>query len=197
MKKLLLLLTMLTLVLSACAPFGGKEEEEVTQKTDETKETKETAIIPMYNISDSYYKMVLPFKQGAARGLTAERLNTRLDIDEFETGLMRLATESFNTNDYLFQEGQHLDEDTVLSWLARKKTGSDLKKAEKDDKDFKNLGLNPALPNSGSTKSKNENSPIYLASMLEHNYLIRKDKNSLQLGGVVIGLALNSVYYYL
>ena len=32
--------------------------------------------------------------------------------------------------------------------------------------------------------------------MLEHNYLIRKDKNSLQLGGVVIGLALNSVYYY-
>lgn len=98
----------------------GKEEEEVTQKTDETKETKETAIIPMYNISDSYYKMVLPFKQGAARGLTAERLNTRLDIDEFETGLMRLATESFNTNDYLFQEGQHLDEDTVLSWLARK-----------------------------------------------------------------------------
>ena len=37
-------------------------------------------------------------------------------------------------------------------WHA--KTGSDLKKAEKDDKDFKNLGLNPALPNSGSTKSK-------------------------------------------
>lgn len=71
-----------------------------------------------------------------------------------------------------------------------------MKKAEKEDKDFKNLGLNPALPNSGSTKSKNENSPIYLASMLEHNYLIRKDKNSLQLGGVVIGLALNSVYYY-
>ena len=140
MKKLLLLLTMLTLVLSACAPFGGKDEEEVTQKTDETKET---AIIPMYNISDSYYKMVLPFKQGAARGLTAERLNTRLDIDEFETGLMRLATESFNTNDYLFQEGQHLDEDTVLSWLARKKTGSDLKKAEKEDKDFKNLRLKP------------------------------------------------------
>ena len=110
---------MLTLVLSACAPLGKGRGRGHT-KTDETKETKETAIIPMYNISDSYYKMVLPFKQGAARGLTAERLNTRLDIDEFETGLMRLATESFNTNDYLFQEGQHLDEDTVLSWLARK-----------------------------------------------------------------------------
>ena len=32
--------------------------------------------------------------------------------------------------------------------------------------------------------------------MLEHDYLIRKDKDRLQLGGVVIGLALNSVHYY-
>lgn len=56
--------------------------------------------------------------------------------------------------------------------------------------------MNPALPSSGSTEEKNESSPIYLASMLEHDYLVRKDKNSIQLGGVMIGLALNSVYYY-
>lgn len=171
----------------------GEKEEEITQKT---AKSSEKAIVPKYNISDSYYKMVLPFKAGKARGLTTEQLNTRLDIDEFETGLMRLAQDSFSTDDYLFQEGQYLDEDTVLSWLARKKTGSDLKKAEKEDKNFKNEGLNPALPSSGSTEEKNESSPIYLASMLEHDYLVRKDKNSIQLGGVMIGLALNSVYYY-
>ncbi|ASS73357.1 hypothetical protein C6370_18970 [Bacillus atrophaeus] len=181
-------------MLSSCSPsFGGDKEEEITQKTEKSSEK---AIIPKYNISDSYYKMVLPFKAGKARGLTTERLNTRLDIDEFETGLMRLAQDSFSTDDYLFQEGQYLDEDTVLSWLARKKEGSDLKKAEKKDKDFENLGLNPVLPSSGSTKEKNENSPVYLATMLEHDYLVRKDKNSIQLGGVMIGLALNSVYYY-
>ncbi|KAA6447150.1 MULTISPECIES: CamS family sex pheromone protein [Bacillus] len=181
-------------MLSSCSPsFGGDKEEEITQKTEKSSEK---AIIPKYNISDSYYKMVLPFKAGKARGLTTERLNTRLDIDEFETGLMRLAQDSFSTDDYLFQEGQYLDEDTVLSWLARKKEGSDLKKAEKEDKDFENLGLNPVLPSSGSTKEKNESSPVYLATMLEHDYLVRKDKNSIQLGGVMIGLALNSVYYY-
>ncbi len=32
--------------------------------------------------------------------------------------------------------------------------------------------------------------------MLEQDYLVRKDKNSIQLGGIMIGLALNSVYYY-
>ncbi len=175
------------------AEFRGNKEEEITQKT---AKSSEKAIIPKYNISDSYYKMVLPFKAGKARGLTADRLNTRLDIDEFETGLMRLAQDTFPTDDYLYQEGQYLDEDTVLSWLDRKKEGSDLKKAKKADSNFQNLGLNPVLPSSGSAKEKNENSPIYLASMLEQDYLVRKDKNSIQLGGIMIGLALNSVYYY-
>ncbi|MBA1160137.1 hypothetical protein CHCC14600_1725 [Bacillus licheniformis] len=195
MKKILCLAAAAgMLMLSACAPnFGGEEEQEMVQKTDKSKEK---AIIPKYNISDSYYKMVLPFKAGKARGLTTERLNTRLDIDEFETGMMRLAQDSFSTDDYLFQEGQYLDEDTVSSWLARKKTGDDLKKAEKDDKNFKNLGLNPALSGSGSTEKQNEESPIYLAHMLEHDYLVRKDKDTIELGGVVIGLALNSVHYY-
>ncbi|WP_424161603.1 CamS family sex pheromone protein [Bacillus amyloliquefaciens] len=197
MKKMLALAATATaavMMLSACSPsFGGNKEEEITQKT---AKSSEKAIIPKYNISDSYYKMVLPFKAGKARGLTADRLNTRLDIDEFETGLMRLAQDTFPTDDYLYQEGQYLDEDTVLSWLDRKKEGSELKKAKKADANFQNLGLNPVLPNSGSAKEKNENSPIYLASMLEQDYLVRKDKNSIQLGGIMIGLALNSVYYY-
>ncbi len=120
--------------LSLCAEFWGEEEQEMVQKTDKSKEK---AIIPKYNISDSYYKMVLPFKAGKARGLTTERLNTRLDIDEFETGMMRLAQDSFSTDDYLFQEGQYLDEDTVTSWLARKKTGDDLKKRRKTIKTSK------------------------------------------------------------
>lgn len=162
MKKMLALAATATaavLMLSACSPsFGGNKEEEITQKT---AKSSEKAIIPKYNISDSYYKMVLPFKAGKARGLTADRLNTRLDIDEFETGLMRLAQDTFPTDDYLYQEGQYLDEDTVLSWLDRKKEGSDLKKAKKADANFQNLGLNPVLPNSGSAKEKNENSPIY------------------------------------
>lgn len=72
MKKMLALAATATaavLMLSACSPsFGGKKEEEITQKT---AKSSEKAIIPKYNISDSYYKMVLPFKAGKARGLTA------------------------------------------------------------------------------------------------------------------------------
>lgn len=53
-------------LLTACAPNFG-EQEEIVQETED--ESKETAIIPKYNISDSYYKMILPFKAGKREDL--------------------------------------------------------------------------------------------------------------------------------
>nr|WP_286166318.1 CamS family sex pheromone protein [Peribacillus frigoritolerans] len=185
------------LFLSACAPSFGDQEEIVRETEDESTEK---AIIPKYNISDSYYKMILPFKEGKARGLVAENINTRLDIDEFETGLMRVAQEEFSPDNHLYQEGQYLDELTVRSWLGRKLQGDKLKEAQEKAKaskeTFKNEGLNPLASTEGDFIQQNEKSPIYLAHMLEHNYLVRKGENTVELGGVVIGLALNSVHYY-
>lgn len=184
------------LFLTACAPNFG-EQEEIVQETED--ESTETAIIPKYNISDSYYKMVLPFKQGEARGLVSEQLNTRLDIDEFETGLMRIAQDTFSTDEYLYQEGQYLTSEVITSWLKRKLTGDALKQAQaeakENDEKFVDLGLNPALTGEGGLEQQNANNPIYLAHMLEHNYLIQEG-NTAKLGGVVIGLAMNSVHYF-
>ncbi len=36
-------------------------------------------------------------------------MNTRLDMDEFELGLMRIAQDKFSPSQYLFQQGQYLD----------------------------------------------------------------------------------------
>lgn len=184
------------LLLTGCAPNFG-EQEEIVQETED--ESKETAIIPKYNISDSYYKMILPFKQGEARGLVSEQLNTRLDIDEFETGLMRVAQDTFAPDKYLYQEGQYLKRDVINSWLRRKLTGDALAQAQAEAKDdeeeYVELGLNPALTGEGGLEEQNAESPIYLAHMLEHNYLIRQD-DTVELGGVVIGLAMNSVHYF-
>ncbi|WP_430007572.1 CamS family sex pheromone protein [Metabacillus idriensis] len=197
MKKVMVMLLAGCLFLSACAPSFGDQEEIVRETEDESTEK---AIIPKYNISDSYYKMILPFKEGKARGLVAENINTRLDIDEFETGLMRVAQEEFSPDNHLYQEGQYLDELTVRSWLGRKLEGDKLKeaqdKAKANKETFKNEGLNPIASTEGDFIQQNEKSPIYLAHMLEHNYLVRKGENTVELGGVVIGLALNSVHYY-
>ena len=59
-----------------------------------------------------------------------------------------------------------------------------------------NVGLNPIDPGKGDIAERNEENPIYLAHILEHNYLVKENNNKISLGGVVIGLALNSVHYY-
>ncbi|GGJ78307.1 protein involved in sex pheromone biosynthesis [Anoxybacillus voinovskiensis] len=189
MKKIVMVTAVLTLFLSACAPKFG--EQQVVQ---EKNNKQQTAVIPKYNISDSYYRMILPFTPSEARGLVVENLNTRLDVDEFETGLMRLAQQRFSPKDYLFQEGQYLDKETIKKWLMRKMTKEQLKEEGMTEAD--NIGLNPLLSDQGTNEEKNTKSPIYLASILEHDYLTKNDNGKVQLGGVVIGLALNSVHYY-
>ncbi|MEA3575028.1 CamS family sex pheromone protein [Peribacillus frigoritolerans] len=190
MRKHSILGMILILLLAGCAP-SFEDKQEVVQ---DSKDKKETAIIPKYKISEEYYQTILPFEPSKARGLVVSNLNTRYDIEEFENGLMRLAQTQFDPEDYLFQEGQMLDSSTISSWLNRKYTDSQLK--EKKMKASQNLGLNPVDPGKGDIDKRNEENPIYLAHILEHNYLVKTKDNSVSLGGVVIGLALNSVHYY-
>ncbi|MFS0880632.1 hypothetical protein CHH83_25695 [Bacillus sp. 7586-K] len=214
MKKKLGLVLASFILLTACAPNFGDQEEQIVQETED--DSKEQAIIPKYNISDSYYKTILntdkkagesSYKPGAARGHVAEGISTRLDIDEFETGLMRVAQDTFSPDTYLFQEGQYLTSEVISSWLKRQLTGkakqdAQAAAAKKDknttgnDEKYVEVGLNPPLPDIDDLEKANDQSPIYLAQILEHNYLIKNEDNSVQLGGVVIGLAMNSVHYY-
>jgi protein involved in sex pheromone biosynthesis len=91
-------------------------------------------------------------KPSGARGQVVGDLNTRLDVDEFETGLMRLASEQFPTDDYLFQEGQYLDGKTVNKWLERKRTSNQLKEEKMKPED--NIGLNPPISDTGTNEQK-------------------------------------------
>ncbi|OIK16443.1 hypothetical protein BIV60_03990 [Bacillus sp. MUM 116] len=183
MKKLLLLAFSFVLLLSGCSLNFQKQDQVVQTK----EKTKGKAIIPKYNISDQYYRTILPFEPGEARGMIVGDLNTRYDIDEFETGLMRIAQNTYDTNKYYFQEGQQIKRDTVKLWLNRKFTNSQLK--DQGLKPSENIGLNPLDTGKGET-------PIYLAHILEHDYLTKTDKGTVTLGGITIGLALNSIYYY-
>lgn len=176
------------LLLTGCS--SKNESEDSNTKNSE----EETAIIPKYQINEDYYRTILPFEPSQARGQTVSNLNTRYDMDEMELGLMRIAQNSFNTDDYYFKEGQFLDSSTVKSWLKRKYNDAQLKEKELDASE--NLGLNPINPDSGDVEADNEESPLYLAHILEHNYMVQKSGDKVGLGGVVIGLALNSVHYY-
>lgn len=188
MKKILLFTLLLTLFLSGCVPNIAKQEEVI----QENSKNEEKAIVPKYQISDSYYRTLTPFKPSGSRGTVVYNLNSRYDSDEFEEGLLRIAHNAFPTDEYIFQEGQYLDKETVTLWLNRKMTIQQLKARGLEEKD--NIGLNPLVRNEQDEKELQEN-PIYLSHILEHNFLIKKDKK-VKLAGISIGLALNSAYYY-
>lgn len=197
MKKIALAVLSLGLLVSGCSA-GGDKDEKVAEKSGKAKEQ---AVVPKYAISDEYYKTTVPFDAGSARGLVVQGLNNRLDIDEFETGLMRIAKESFNTKDYFFKGGSTLDDQTVKMLVKRKRTDAEQKELEsklkKDAVKFPNIGLNPALgEGSESLEVKNKKNPIYISNILEHNYYVKKGDKDVELGGIVVGLAMNSVQYF-
>lgn len=57
-------------------------------------------------------------------------------------------------------------------------------------------GLNPALGEEGNLREREESQPRYLSHILEHNYLVEDSNGQLGLGGIVIGLSMNSVYNF-
>ncbi|GGE79926.1 CamS family sex pheromone protein [Priestia taiwanensis] len=198
MKKWMLIGMSCMLILSGC---GSKSEEEVKQE-----DGSQDVIIPKYSISDEYYKMALNekggFEVGEGRGLVVSNLNNHLDVDHFEESLMRIAQESFPTDTYYFESGKKIKKETITNWLARKLTDEQVeqKKAAlgKDEKkkEIPNEGLNPADPGEGTLEERNSANPRYLAHILEQNYMKKGSNGQLELGGVVIGLAMNSVHYF-
>ncbi|MBA4538249.1 CamS family sex pheromone protein [Bacillus aquiflavi] len=190
MKKLLMVAISVLLLFTGCAPNFKKQEEVIQEKDD----TKEKAIVPRFKLGEKYYRTILPFKPSEARGLVINNLNTRYDIQEFEIGLMRVAQNTFDPEKYLFQEGQYLDRKTVRLWLNRKYTPEQLERNGMKEED--NIGLNPLDDEVGDIAERYKKNPIYLSHILEHNYLTKDEDGKVKLDGVVIGLALNSVYYY-
>ncbi|MEN1969604.1 CamS family sex pheromone protein [Lentibacillus sp. N15] len=175
MKKLCAGLLCLLLLLTSCAP-RMHDDDEVVQKKGETKQEK--SIVPSYQLSEDTYKMILPYKTSAARGVILDQMGNRLDIDEMEEGLRRQSKTVYDPKKYFYQEGQYLDKDTVYDLI--------------DD-------LNPKKDPDGNKKEKEKyfrDHPRYLSHIMEQNYLSKNDKNNAKLEGISIGLALKSVYKF-
>ncbi|MBY6038234.1 CamS family sex pheromone protein [Fictibacillus nanhaiensis] len=198
-KRVGLLFLSLLLLLTGC--LGDKELEKEEKVVQEKGKKEEKAIITgEINTGEKYYRSIFPFEPGGARGVIRYGVDNRLDINEFEMGLMRVAQDTFNTDKYFFQEGQFLTESTVTNWLRRADD-----KPGKSKSDLDQTGLNQALSTKVDEKDAkyvdimleaNKNKPKYLSYVLEHNYLVQSGDGKVKLGGVVIGLSFNSTFYY-
>lgn len=120
------------------------------------------------------------YQTSKSRGVTnSQDSGNTYNLKSFENGMLSVSKKVFSTKKYVFQEGQYLSTSTVQDWLDRK---------SKSNPD----GLNPT--SNGSTSPTKRN-PVYIQALEEQDYMTQKD-NKLSLGGVTIGIAVNSVDYY-
>ena len=176
--RLGLLGLMSAFTLAACADITQANRQNTNTKNDtNTKVVQSTT----NQLSNNFYRALITngkYQVSQNRGATLS-LNTGFNLKNFETGLIELSRTVFPTNQYFFREGQVIDSDTTAKWIARK-----------SDKNPE--GLNPADNRDTSPTGR---APLYLAQILEQDYMIQTE-NNFELGGISIGVAMNSVDYY-
>lgn len=172
MRKFIVLALCTILVIAGCS--SKKEDDLVTEEEDET----EVSIIPNTSLTDSQYKILLPYKPSKARLAMTNQVSNRVDMDELDEGLRRHSTEVYDPKNHLFEEGQHLDEEFIYS-LVDKLNPDVEEKSKKEDK-IKEHRKNPRV----------------FSHILEQNFLTKKKDNSVELTGISIGISLKSVYRF-
>ncbi|MDT8862481.1 CamS family sex pheromone protein [Alkalihalobacillus sp. MEB130] len=163
------------------------EEDQVIEETDQHEQEQVVEVVPQIITPDNYYQSVLydgSYLHGESRGFGNAVVHNRLDLGQLEIGLTRIAQEYFDQEKYFFREGQFIKRNTLNSWLMRY------------DEEDNPLGLNPALGEGGTMREREESQPRYISHILEHNYLVEGDNGQLNLGGIVIGLSMNSIYNF-
>ncbi|ARJ50175.1 CamS family sex pheromone protein [Staphylococcus lutrae] len=200
MKKSIVLLLSLSLVLTACAPSddASKASKEKTATQQDKNKVKEIATDK--NVQGTDYRTILPFKESQARGLIQENMANSYNGEDFEDGLLDISKEVFPTDDFLYQDGQFLDKDTIRAYLKPKYSKKELDKMSDKEKAAKhateNLGLNPSVNGEKDEEKIAKNTPAYLSNILEQDFYANGDTTGKQIEGMTIGLAMNSVYYY-
>ncbi|WP_017729182.1 CamS family sex pheromone protein [Halalkalibacterium ligniniphilum] len=187
LKKMSILLASSVLFLSGCFPFLQQREEEMVEVEESNQEDQTVQVVPQVSNHEDYYQSVLydgSYLHGQSRGFGNSVVYNRLDLDQLELGLASIAQDYFEPNRYFFREGQYIERDELNSWLMRY------------NDETNPTGLNPALGEGETMREREENRPRYLSHILEHNYLVENEEGNLVLGGVVIGLSMNSVYNF-
>ncbi|HDR7352015.1 Sex pheromone [Bacillus cereus] len=114
MKKMALSFAVVSLLLGACSNDTISKKDEVIQK-----DTKEKSMIPRTAVSKDYYRTVIPLKEQKVINTANIKTNSKLDLAEYENGLMNIAKEQFDTENHVLQLNQYIPEKLVDELVAK------------------------------------------------------------------------------
>lgn len=203
MKKMIMLLIMGALFLSACSQTSVDVENAGKKNSDQnvsTKRQENVADTVTDSQGDEYYRSAIPYKLSKSRGLTSTNMVSSYNMEDFEEGLFEISKDVYSTEDYIFQEGQILTEDMTRAYLRRQFTKDEIDAMSEEELvksgAFSNLGLNPSKQGEEDPEVIAKNTPLYLSHILEQNYLTVDEEGNTNFEGITFGLAMNSEHLY-
>ncbi|MGX7106550.1 CamS family sex pheromone protein [Hutsoniella sourekii] len=169
-----------------------------------------------HQLSDDFYRAVIvdgQYQLGASASVDST-LSSAGNSQAFEAGLLRISREVFPTDQYYLQEGQLIDSEALTSWTAREsetnpeglnpalsKEEQAQQEAEASSSESTDPADNPENPEQENQESNNQvivnndATPIYLSQIMEKDIMVETE-DGYALSGIVIGLAMNSIYEY-
>ena len=165
MKRLLLLVITSLMILTACGN-GNDKNSQSNNKQQEQNSNNVKTVATDQEVQGDNYRTILPFKESQARGVLQDNMANSYNGEDFENGLLHLSKSVFPTDNFLYQDGQYLDKNTVNAYLNPKYSKDEIDNMSESEKESKkateNLGLNPS--HDGETKPEKiaESSPAYL-----------------------------------
>ncbi|WP_455362876.1 CamS family sex pheromone protein [Ruoffia tabacinasalis] len=199
---------------------GGVTQVRSQAQEDEPTNPDEVTVQTTTNqLSSDFYRAVIidgQYQIGASAS-SNNNLSSAANSRAFEEGLLRISKQVFPTEQYFMQEGQIIDEATMTSWLARESAtnpeGLNPALPEEDAETQSSLeeslaseeSVDPAddpedVTEEGAEENEQivtnvQSTPIYLSQVAEKNLMVETEEG-FALGGIVLGLAMNSTYEY-
>ena len=208
-------------ILLACLMLaGGVTQVRSQAQEDEPTNPDEVTVQTTTNqLSSEFYRAVIidgQYQIGASAS-SNNNLSSAANIRAFEEGLLRISKQVFPTEQYFMQEGQIIDEATMTSWLAREsatnpeglnpalpegdaETQSSLEESLASDESVDPADDPEDVTEEGAEENEQivtnvQSTPIYLSQVSEKNLMVETE-DGFALGGIVLGLAMNSTYEY-
>jgi len=179
LKSIIVIIIAVVLIILFLSSFNQKPQnifENIDPETQETSNRYDT----------QYYRTLVPQPISETRGIANNMVSQRQDFSEIEEGLMKIATNFYSTNDYIYIPGQVFKKAEVYAMLAREKSPEEVNALLEQNENYEDRGLNQELPAGADEADYRAD----INTIVEQNYLV-KVGDDYHTAGIGIGLGIS------
>ncbi len=153
-------------------------------------------------IDEGDYKTIVPQPTSGVRGVANNTIDTDLDLDQMETGLMEISKNYADPNKYIYQPGTLITSDEAQLLVDREMTDKKYQKYIEANGNAENIGLNLPLEDQKDGESNSDfdkrvaENKTYVNTIIEQDYFTYDESGNKKIDKIAIGFGMDPTYNY-